>query len=159
MKYKALASACYLGVAIALYGFLEQVQPTYFAPIARPILDNWLLYSYALNLWFLIILTDALVRWFLPEKLSGMWMDYIVTPINAMLLSCGYFWLVMRAYVGSFSQISIEIAPIVGICVLMALARSPVGQIAKLNLVVLCVVAPLALQYALIAVQHGTPLK
>ncbi len=112
-------------------------------------------------MWLVIVLASLPLQSLLDPRLSELWNDFVLTPANVLMISNGYFWLVMRTYVRSFplSQTSLDAGPIFGICILMTLARIPVRQIAKVNLVVLSAVAPLALQYVLIAVEHGTPLK
>lgn len=140
-------------LAASMYEFLEQHDVEYFEAIAEPILNNWRIYVHFLNYWFVVVGVSLILTSFSSATISPLWKDYVFVPVNSLLISSGYFRLVIRLYFFSFSgyQTLIDILPIVGVCALMLLARFSPAQVAKFNIVVLFAIAPLALQYALIA--------
>jgi hypothetical protein len=146
----------YIAVAILLFVFLDQHDVEYFQSIGGPVFGDSRTYGRFLHLWFLIAVITVPVTMYSSPRLAAIWDDYVFTSVNAMAISSGYCWLVMRAYFGSFAmrQTAVDVIPIIGIWALMFLARFPVKRIVKLNVLVLCAVIPLALQYVVIAGPH-----
>lgn len=147
----------YIAVALLLYCIINHLDVSYFTVIAGPMFYDWSFQTPYLNLWFWIAVLHLPLSLFLTDSLLSIWKNYVLISANAMLISCGYFGLALRTYLYSFpiDLNVISAIPIFGVAILMLLARFRLSEVIKINLLALCVVTPLALQYALIADHHN----
>lgn len=138
-----LLPAAYIALAAGLYILLDRYEVHYFSTMARPILDDYMYYTYFLLAWFIATLLS-----YVP--IIGI---YLFIAPNALLLSNSYFAIILRMYFSSFPVFDFLLygSTIIAITALMMLRKMSAELIIVLNICAAFSALSFALQYALIA--------